>query len=77
MFRVATTVPDAARATVFVETPTDWYPKTPMLASAAGNSATFTVGADRLTTNTPLANAAFRVTVADAGQAIEQIVLLQ
>jgi DsbC/DsbD-like thiol-disulfide interchange protein len=77
VFQVAITAPDAANATVFVETPTDWYPEAPTLLKASGNTATFTLGADRLTADTPLANAAFRVTVAAGGQSIEQIVLLQ
>jgi DsbC/DsbD-like thiol-disulfide interchange protein len=77
VFQVAITAPDAARATVFVETPADWYPSTPALVRASGNTAVFTVAADLRAAQPPPANPAFRVTVADGSQSIDQIVLLQ
>jgi DsbC/DsbD-like thiol-disulfide interchange protein len=78
VFHVAITAPDAAKATVFVEAPADWYPDTPVVVMpAAGNKATFSVTVDRLVAKTPLEGASFRVTIAAGNRAIEQIVPLQ
>jgi DsbC/DsbD-like thiol-disulfide interchange protein len=77
VFQVAITAPDAAKATVFVEGPSDWYPDTPMLTSSSGNKATFSVNVDRLVAKTPLEGARFRVTIASGGKAVEQVVPLQ
>jgi DsbC/DsbD-like thiol-disulfide interchange protein len=76
VFQVVITAPDAARATVFVETPSDWYPDAPKLVAAAGDSATYSLGADRLTAKTPLQDAPFRVTISAGGKAVEQTVPL-
>jgi DsbC/DsbD-like thiol-disulfide interchange protein len=77
VFQVVITAPDAAKATLFVEGPPDWYPDTPMLLSASGNKATFAVNFDRLVAKTPLEGAAFRVTIAAGNRAVEQIVPVQ
>jgi suppressor for copper-sensitivity B len=77
VFDVAITAPDAAKAIVFVEAPFGWHPATPQLVKAAGNKAIYSVATDHPTGQGPLANAAFRVTVAAAGKSIEQTVLLQ
>jgi DsbC/DsbD-like thiol-disulfide interchange protein len=77
VFQVAITAPDAGNASVFFETPADWYPDTPKLVSASGTTATFSVNVDRLIAKTPLEGASFRVTVAAGNKAVEQIVPLQ
>jgi DsbC/DsbD-like thiol-disulfide interchange protein len=76
-FQITITAPDAGKATVFVETPSDWYPDAPALLGQSGNKATFGVTVDRLTARTPLDAASFRVTVASGNRAIEQIVPLK
>ena len=76
-FNVTITAPDAANATLFVETPVDWFPDTPMLVSASGTTAPYSVGADRRNATTPLAGAPFRVTIAAGAAAIDQTVPLQ
>jgi suppressor for copper-sensitivity B len=73
-FEVAVTAPDAGKATLFVEGPSDWYPGTPMLLTSAGNKATFAVKVDRLVAKTALDDATFRVTIAVGNRAVEQTV---
>jgi DsbC/DsbD-like thiol-disulfide interchange protein len=78
VFQMAITAPDAAKATVFVEGPSDWYPDTPTVVTpAAGNKATFTVTVDRLVAKTPLEGANFRVTIAAGNRAVDQVVPVQ
>jgi DsbC/DsbD-like thiol-disulfide interchange protein len=77
VFEVAITAPDAAKATVFVETPPDWYPDAPRLVAGSGNKATYMVNVDRLVAKTPLDGATFRVTVAAGNRAAEQVVPVQ
>jgi DsbC/DsbD-like thiol-disulfide interchange protein len=76
-FEVAITAPDAGKATLFVEGPSDWYPDAPMLITSAGNKATFAVKVDRLVAKTPLEGATFRVTIAAGNRAVEQTVPVQ
>jgi suppressor for copper-sensitivity B len=76
VYQVAITAPDAGKATVFVEAPSDWFPDTPTVVTAAGNKATFSLNVDRLTAKTPLDGASFRVTIAAGGKAVEQSVAL-
>jgi hypothetical protein len=78
VFHVAITAPEAAKAIVFVEGPSDWYPDTPMVVMpGAGNKATFAVTVDRLVAKTPLEGATFRVTIAAGNRAVDQIVPVQ
>jgi DsbC/DsbD-like thiol-disulfide interchange protein len=77
VFQVAVTAPDAAKATLFIETPSDWYPGAPKLVDSSGNTATFAVNVDRLIAKTPLAGATFRVTLSAGNRAVEQVIPLQ
>ena len=73
-FQVAITAPDAGKATVFVETPNDWFPDAPALISQSGNKAVFGVNVDRLTAKTALEGATFRVTIAAGNRSVEQTI---
>ena len=75
-FDVSVRAPDAAQAEVFVEGPPDWYAGTAELVGAEGGSAVFRVRFSRVSAKSPLAGAAFRVTIVAADQAIEQDVPL-
>ena len=74
VFEVAATVPDAAKATVFVEGPADWSAAQPELVSADGGHAVYRVAFSRLGAETPIAGSAFVVTIVSDGRAIEQTI---
>jgi len=77
VFRVEVTAPEAAKATVFVEGPSDWFPDAAKLIEAHGNKATFSLKVDRLVAKTAVAGASLRFTIVAGGRAVEQTVVLQ
>jgi len=72
VFEVAATIPDAERATIFVEGPADWSATVPELISVDGSHALYRVAFSRLGAETPIEGSAFVVTIVSDGRAIEQ-----
>ncbi|SHE72828.1 Thiol-disulfide interchange protein, contains DsbC and DsbD domains [Kaistia soli DSM 19436] len=54
---------------LFVETPSDWYPATPTLASTGKGTATYRFAIDRKTASGPLAGASIRLTLSSGSAA--------
>ena len=76
VFRVVAIAPDARTADVFVEGPADWWPDVPVFAGETSGKAAWTVKFSRLGAETPIAGAAFRVTIASGSRAIDRTLLL-
>ena len=76
VFEIKAKVPDAKSASMFVESPSDWYGGAPVLQSEAGGSASWRVEFDRLTAKGPIAGATLRVTIVSSSGAIEQTISL-
>ena len=72
VFRIVAIAPDAGTADVFVEGPTDWWPDMPVFTGETSGKASWTVKFSRLGAETPIAGAAFRVTIASGGRAIDR-----
>lgn len=73
-FAISILARDPESATVFVETPADWFAAAPVFSRSQGDTATFTVTVDRKTATTPIAGSSLRVTAVSEGRAIEKVV---
>jgi suppressor for copper-sensitivity B len=74
VFRFTGTVPEAASATVFVEGPADWAPYTPEFVP--GDKPAWDIKFSRTGAKTPIAGAAFRLTILSGVIAIDQTLTL-
>lgn len=75
-FDISIVAKEPETATVFVETPPDWYAGAPVFSRSNGTGAIFTVTFDRKTAKTPIAGSSLRVTAVSQGRAIEQTLTL-
>jgi DsbC/DsbD-like thiol-disulfide interchange protein len=75
-FDISILAPEPESATVFVETPPDWYAGPPVFSRSESGTAVFTVTFDRKTAKTPIAGSSLRVTAIADGRAIERTVTL-
>ena len=75
-FVISATVPDAEKASVFVEGASDWYADVPEYEPGEGGKALYRFTFDTLGSKTPLDGGKLRITIVSDGRAIEQWVTL-
>jgi suppressor for copper-sensitivity B len=68
-FEVRATIGDPDDGALFVETPPDWYPSAPKLASQKGDRAVYRFTVDRKTATVPLGGAGVRLTLTEGDAA--------